>query len=158
MDYEEFRWALGDEVTLDMLRDVYKKKKSLGDNLTRKLMRDFRLYMLVGGMPQVVKEYITTQDLSKVDKVKRSIIELYADDFRKIDPTGKMAKMFYAIPKQLNSKASKYQISSVIKNGKYSFQEELLQDMQDSQVVLFSYHANDPNVGFMLVRNALKCF
>jgi predicted AAA+ superfamily ATPase len=85
-----------------------------------------------------------------VDAVKREIIELYADDFRKIDPTGKMTRMFYSIPGQLNKNASRYQISSVIEQGKQERMEELLQDMADSQVVIFSRHANDPNVGMSL--------
>ncbi len=150
MDYEEFRWALGDEVTIPMLKDAFEQKHSLGDSLVRKLLRDFRLYMLVGGMPQAVNAYLESNNLSTVDSVKREIIELYADDFRKIDPTGKATRMFYAIPGQLNKNASRYQISSVIGQGKQDRVEELLQDVEDSQVVLFSHHANDPNVGMSL--------
>lgn len=150
MDYEEFRWALGDEVTVDLLREAYEARRPLGDGVMRKLLRDFWLYMLVGGMPQVVNEYLDTNNLSAVDKVKREIIELYADDFRKIDPTGKATRMFYAVPGQLNKNASRYQISSVIEQGKQDRVEELLQDMEDSKVVLFSHHADDPNVGLSL--------
>ena len=150
MDYEEFRWALGDTVTVEMLREAYEGRRPLGDGVTRKLMRDFRLYMLVGGMPQAVSEYIASNNLSAVDSVKREIIELYADDFRKIDPTGKATRMFYAIPGQLSKNASRYQISSVIEQGKNDRVEELLQNMEDSKVVLFSHHADDPNVGLSL--------
>lgn len=150
MDYEEFRWALGDTVTVEMLREAYEGRRPLGDGVTRKLMRDFRLYMLVGGMPQAVSEYIASNNLSAVDSVKREIIELYADDFRKIDPTGKATRMFYAIPGQLSKNASRYQISSVIEQGKKDRVEELLQNMEDSKVVLFSHHADDPNVGLSL--------
>ena len=150
MDYEEFRWALGDGVTVDLLREAYEAKRPLGDGVMRKLLRDFRLYMLVGGMPQAVNEYLDTNNLSAVDKVKREIIELYADDFHKIDPTGKATRMFYAVPGQLNKNASRYQISSVIEQGKQDRVEELLQDMEDSKVVLFSHHADDPNVGLSL--------
>ena len=150
MDYEEFRWALGDRVTVDMLREAYEAKRPLGDGVMRKLLRDFRLYMLVGGMPQAINEYLDTNNLSAVDKVKREIIELYADDFRKIDPTGKATRMFYAVPGQLNKNASRYQISSVIEQGKQDRIEELLQDMEDSKVVVFSHHVDDPNVGLTL--------
>jgi len=150
MDYEEFRWALGDEVTIEMLHEAFEAKRQFGDGLTRKLMRDFRLYMLVGGMPQAVNAYLESNNLSIVDAVKREIIELYADDFRKIDPTGKTTRMFYAIPGQLSNNASRYQISSVIEKGKQDRIEELLQDMEDSQVVLFSHHANNPNVGLSM--------
>lgn len=150
MDYEEFRWALDDEVTIPLLRESYETKRSFGDGLTRKLLRDFRLYMLVGGMPQAVDSYLSTNDLQAVDAVKREIIELYADDFRKIDSTGKATRMFYAIPGQLNKNASRYQISSVIENGKQDRVEELLQDMADSQVVLFAHRVSDPYVGMSL--------
>lgn len=150
MDYEEFRWALGDEVTVGMLREAYEARRPLGDGVMRKMLRDFRLYMLVGGMPQAVNEYLDTNNLSAVDRVKREIIELYADDFRKIDPTGKATRMFYSVPGQLNKNASRYQISSVIEQGKQDRVEELLQDMEDSKVVLFSHHADDPNVGLSL--------
>nr|MCR4660311.1 AAA family ATPase [Bacteroidales bacterium] len=75
MDYEEFRWALGDTVTVSLMGETFKKCQSLGDAVTRKLMRDFRLYMLVGGMPQAVNTYLDTLNLSEVDKVKREIIE-----------------------------------------------------------------------------------
>ena len=150
LDYEEFRWALGDQVTIPLLREAYEARKGFGDALTRKLLRDFRLYMLVGGMPQAVNAYISSNNLGVVDSVKREIIELYADDFRKVDPTGRATRLFYAIPGQLNKNASRYQISNVISNGKQDRVEELLQDMEDSQVVLFSHHANDPNVGLSL--------
>ena len=150
MDYEEFRWALGDTVTVEMLREAYEGRRPLGDGVIRKLMRDFRLYMLIGGMPQSVSEYIASNNLSAVDSVKREIIDLYADDFRKIDPTGKATRMFYAIPGQLSKNASRYQISSVIEQGKKDRMEELLQNMEDSKVVLFSHHADDPNVGLSL--------
>ena len=150
MDYEEFRWALGDHVSVGLLREAFEAKRSLGDGVTRKVLRDFRLYMLVGGMPQAVNAYLETNNLSSVDAVKREIIELYADDFRKIDPTGKATRMFYAIPGQLNKNASRYQISSVIAQGKQDRLEEILQDMDDSQVVVFSHHADDPNVGLSM--------
>ena len=150
MDYEEFRWALGDEVTIPLLNDAFEMRKGLGDAVTRQLLRDFRLYMLVGGMPQAVSKYIETNDLGAVDAIKREILELYADDFRKIDPTGKATKMFYAIPGQLNSNATRYQLSSVVEQGKKDRVEEIILDMEDSQVVMIAHHSNDPNVGLPL--------
>ena len=150
MDYEEFRWALGDEVTIPLLNDAFEMRKGLGDAVTRQLLRDFRLYMLVGGMPQAVSKYIETNNLGAVDAIKREILELYADDFRKIDPTGKATKMFYAIPRQLNSNATRYQLSSVVEQAKKDRVEEIIQDMEDSQVVMIAHHSNDPNVGLPL--------
>lgn len=156
MDYEEFRWALGDEATIPLLREVFDRRGHFGDGLTRKLLRDFRLYMLIGGMPQAVNAYLDSNNLSLVDAVKREIIELYADDFRKIDPTGRATRMFHAIPGQLNKNASRYMVSQVIEDGRQSRMEELLQDMEDSQTVLLSRHANDPNVGLSLHADSSK--
>ena len=150
MDYEEFRWALGDKVTIPMLKSAFENKISLGDAVNRRLMRDFRLYMLVGGMPQAVNEYIDTNNFSKVDKVKRSILELYQDDFRKIDATGRASLMFSAIPSELNKNASRYQVSSVIPNEKQNRVFEIIADMKDSLTVNLAYQANDTSAGMSL--------
>lgn len=150
LDYEEFNWALEDNFTIPKLREFFEERRSLGDSLTRKLMRTFRLYMLVGGMPQALNEYISTKDLEKVDAIKREIIDLYAEDFRKIDGSSRATRLFYSIPSQLHSNASRYKLSGVIENEKHDRIEELIQEMEDSHVVLVSRHADDPNVGFAL--------
>lgn len=148
MDYEEFRWALGDEVTIDMLRECFEERRSLGDATTRKLLRDFRLYMLVGGMPQAVNTYLQTNNLTEVDNKKREILEVYIDDFLKIDPSGKISKMFSAIPAQLSKNASRYQQTSVLgKNESASSVAEFLRDMEDSLTVNFAHHSDNPSVG-----------
>lgn len=156
LDYEEFNWALEDHYTIPKLREFFEERRFLGDALTRKLMRAFRLYMLVGGMPQALNEYITTKDLEKVDAIKREIIDLYADDFRKIDGSGRATRLFYSIPSQLSSNASRYMLSGVIENEKHDRIGELIQEMEDSHVVLVSRHADDPNVGFPLHSNIGK--
>lgn len=150
LDYEEFRWALGDTVTLPLLLSTFEKMLPLGDDLNRRLLRDFRLYMLIGGMPQAVDTYIETNNLSIVDQVKRNILELYEDDFRKIDPSGRAGMLFDAIPAELNKNASRYQVSSVIAGEKEERVREILADMQDSMTVYISYHADDPNAGMSL--------
>ena len=147
MDYEEFKWALGDEVTIPILKEKYEEKKPLGQAVFRKMLRDFRLYILVGGMPQAVERYITTNDLRQVDDVKRDILTLYEDDFRKIDPTGKISALFDAIPAQLMGNASRYQVSSVISGNRAGDVLEQITELKDSGTVLVSYHANDPGVG-----------
>lgn len=95
MDNEEFRWAMGDTVH-------------------RRMMRDFRLYMLVGGMPQAVAQYIKTNNLAAVDSVKRDIVSLYIEDLNKIDPSGRASRMYQFIPAQLSKNASRYQVGAVI--------------------------------------------
>ena len=157
MDYEEFRWALGDNTTIPLLKKAYDAKMPLGDAMSRKMMRDFRLYMLIGGMPQAVNEYITANNFRKVDLVKRDILKLYDDDFKKIDPTGRISMLFDAIPAQLNKNASRYQVSSVLENERADSILELLAEMVNSKTVLISYRANDPNSGLSANKD-LKLF
>lgn len=150
MDYEEFCWALGDKVTVPLLRQVFEARQPLGDGVHRKLMRDFRLYMLVGGMPQVVDAYLRQNSFMQVDMEKRNIIELYEDDFRKIDSTGRAAMLFDAIPSELGKNASRYQVSSVIDGQRADDVSSIIEDMKDSMTVNIAYHANDPNAGFAM--------
>jgi len=147
MDFEEFLWATGDTSTSKLLTDVIERKLSVGDAVNRKLMRDFRLYMLVGGMPQAVASYLESNNLRIVDETKRDILSLYRDDFRKIDTTGRISMLFDAIPAQLNTNASRYQVSSVLSGERADSVLELISDMVDSRTVQIAYHANDPNVG-----------
>lgn len=147
MDHEEFLWAVGDTTTIPLLKKVFDSGKPVGAQIHRKLMRDFRLYMLVGGMPQAVNEYIETNNFRKVDQIKRDILNLYEDDFKKIDPTGKLSSLFDAIPAQLNKNASRYQVSSVLNGERAENILESIAELKDSKTVLVSYYANDPNAG-----------
>lgn len=150
MDYEEFLWALGDEVTTPLLLECFIKKKPLGDAVHRKQMQQFRLYMLVGGMPQAVEAYLNTNNFSKIDKVKRNILRLYENDFRKIDISGRASKLFEAIPAELSKNTLRYQVSKVLEQQRANDIREIFADMQDSMTVLASFHTNDPGVGMSL--------
>ena len=150
MDYEEFKWALGDTATINLLQGCFHNRTSLGDATNRKLMRDFRLYMLIGGMPQAVASYLDTNNLEKVDSVKRSIITLYEDDFNKIDSTGNASKMFHQIPAQLTSNANRYLAWSATDGKRNSELAEIISEIKESMVVNMAYHANDPGAGMAL--------
>ncbi len=146
MDYEEFLWALGDNTTVPVLKKAYEGNMRLGDDMNRKLMRDFRLYMLVGGMPQAVSAYINTNNFKKVDEVKRDILKLYDDDLKKIDPTGRASMLFSAIPAQLAKNVSRYQVSGVLENRRAGEVLELVAEMSNSKTVLIAYQSTDPSV------------
>lgn len=152
MDYEEFRWALSDETTVPMLKKFWEVKKPLGP-AHRNTQRDLRLYMLVGGMPQAVNTYLNTNNLKKVDAAKRKIIKLYADDFRKIDPAGRITRLFLSIPAQLSNNESRYQPTTVLGNVDREKMTELLSNLENSKTVCFAYHSNDPNVGMELTKD-----
>lgn len=152
MDYEEFRWALGDTSTFPLLNKFWEKKIPLGQAY-RKTQRDFRLYILVGGMPQAVNTYIDTNNLQEVDEIKRKIIHLYEDDFLKIDPTGRISKIFMSIPAALSRNASRYVPSAAIGHVDNDRRLELLKELEDSKTVTIAYHADDPHVGLPITAN-----
>lgn len=147
MDYEEFLWALGDTVTIPILKQLFEKKQPVGSMLHRKMMRMFRLYMLIGGMPQAVDAYIRANNFKEIDAVKRDILNLYEDDFRKIDATGRLSLLFDSIPAQLNKNASRYQVSSVLEHGRADQILERISELKESKTVLAAYHTNDPGAG-----------
>lgn len=153
MDYEEFKWALGDTATIPLLRTAFEKKMALGDAVHRKLMRDFRLYMLVGGMPQAVAAYIKTNNFSAVDLAKRDIIALYEEDFGKIDDSGRAKAMYDAIPAQLSKNTLRYQVGKAIPNEKVERVINVVKDMEDSMTTNVAYHSDDPIVGLALTKN-----
>lgn len=153
MDYEEFRWALGDTATIPLLRNAFEKKLPLGDAVHRKLMRDFRLYMLVGGMPQAVAAYIKTNNFTAVDLAKRDIIALYEEDFGKIDDSGRAKAMYDAIPAQLSKNALRYQVGKAVKDEKVERIVNVVKEMEDSMTVNVTYHSDDPNAGLALTKN-----
>lgn len=147
MDYEEFLWAVGDTTTYSLIQKCFESERPLGDQINRRLLRDFRLYMLVGGMPQAVDAYLTTNNFKMVDAVKRDILGLYEADFSRIDPTGRIAMLFDAIPAQLNKNASRYKVSGILEHSRAGDILELISELRDSKTVIVSYHANDPGVG-----------
>ncbi|HPG55589.1 MAG: hypothetical protein BWY47_00240 [Bacteroidetes bacterium ADurb.Bin302] len=155
MDYEEFRWALGDEATIPLLRTFYDKKLPL-NKAHRDKMRDFRLYMLIGGMPQAVNAYIETNNFSMVDQAKRGIIQLYLDDFQKLDSAGRLEKLFKEIPSQLSQTSNRFRPYAILGNVDDNKLLELMKNLEDSKTTLFSFHSNDPNVGMSLTKNLSK--
>ena len=155
MDYEEFRWALGDESTMPLLGSFYERHLPLG-SAHRAKMRDLRLYMLVGGMPQAVNAYLETNNLSIVDEVKRGIIKLYQDDFQKLDSSGRLETLFMEIPSQLSQNTNRYRPYSAIGEVNSDKMIEFLRSLEDSKTVLISYHSNDPNVGMSLTKDISK--
>ena len=144
MDYEEFNWALGKST--DSIRTLVEKNVAIGDMTNRKLMRDFRIYMAVGGMPQAVEAYTEGKNFSEIDMVKRQIISLYEDDFKKIDASGRISALYHSIPAQLAKDSKKYRISTAIGKKSKAKTEELLYELIDSKTILPCYNSTDPRV------------
>ena len=152
MDYEEFRWAMGDTAFSSVMPQLLGSRQPVGA-AHRKQMRNLRLYMLVGGMPQAVSEFLATNNLCAVDVVKREIVNLYLDDLRKVDASGRMSKLFMSIPSQLNRHMARYYPKTVIGQADEDLRHELRWGLEDSCTALVCYHADDPHVGMPLARN-----
>ena len=144
MDYEEFCDAVGNNYGL--LQQIYDSGAAIGQATNRKLMRDLRIYMAVGGMPQAVEAYINGKNFSEVDMVKRQIISLYEEDFKKIDASGRISALYHAIPAQLSKDVRKYRITTAIGKRNNMKVEELLYELIDSKTVLPCYNSTDPRV------------
>lgn len=149
MDFEEFLWAIGDETSMPLIRYAFEKLKPLGDAAHRSLMKKFRLYMLVGGMPQAVNEYLDTNNFEDVDQVKREIIQLYINDLRKIDESWNASRIFESIPTELSRNKLRYEPGGIVKTGRNRLGDVWI-DLEDSLTVNFSYKCSDPNVGMSL--------
>ena len=150
LDFEEFLWAIGKPTTFDLIRYSFERMKPLGDPINRDMMKLFRLYMLVGGMPQAIAAYLSAGDFVVVDEVKRDILTLYLDDFRRIDNKGRASTIFQSIPAELSRNTQRYTLGKVLKNVKLSRLGEIFRDLDDSRTVNFAYHSNDPNIGLAL--------
>lgn len=154
MDFEEFLWAIGDEITAETIKHLLQSKKPAGNAMHRNLMRIFRLYMLIGGMPQAIETYIDKNNLQLVDEAKREIVDLYEEDFVKIDGSGLAGDIYDAIPANLSGNASRYILSSAREGIRSEQVRELIPDMLSSYTMNIAYHANNPSVGMALEKDA----
>lgn len=145
MTYKEFCIAINSK-SYNLAYEIFNELKPIGESTNRKLMRDYRIYMAVGGMPQAVEAYIQGKQFVEIDRIKREIISLYMDDFKKIDSSGRISALYLAIPSFLAHDVKKYRITSVLKKRKSNKDEELLYELIDSKTVLISYNSSDPNV------------
>ncbi len=160
MDFEEFLWAIGDEVTAKTIKYLLSEKRPAGDVMHRAIMRTFRLYMLIGGMPQAIETYLDKNNLQIVDEVKREIINLYEEDFTKIDGTGLAGDIYDAIPANLSGNVSRYILSNAREGVRSERVRELIPEILSSSTVNIAYHANNPGVGMPLEKdfNRYKLF
>ena len=156
MDFEEFLWAIGDEVSIETIKILLEKKRPAGNAIHRNLMRIFRLYMLIGGMPQAVETYLEKNNLQEVDEIKREIVDLYEEDFTKIDASGLAGDIYDAIPANLSSNASRYILSNAREGTRSERVRDLLPDILSSYTVNIAYHANNPAVGMALEKDVGK--
>ena len=160
LDFEEFLWALGDTTTIPFLKQCYDNKTKI-DIAHNRIMKDFRTYVLVGGMPQAIVEYIKTKSFDKVDDKKRDILKLYHDDINKHgDNSKKIVMMYDNIPGQLSNGSKKYKLTSIDKTARNQNYENELTWLDDAKIINLCNNVTDPSIGLGLTKdeNSYKCY
>lgn len=161
MDFEEFLWALGDELMMPFITQCFQKRKPLG-GLHRKALDYFRTYMIVGGMPQSILKYIETHDFEEVDRVKRSILQVYKNDIAQYasNVEHKVKSIFDELPAQLQKHEKKFRLSALESGAAYRDYDDAFFWLSDAGIVNICYNCTAPNIGLRLnmERNTLKCY
>ena len=162
LDFEEFLWATGDKTTVPFIRQCFESKAALGQALHRKIMDDLRQYMLVGGMPQAVLEYVKKKDFEATDTVKRRILKLYREDVSKFAKgyEDKVLAIFDRIPSQLSKKEKKYRLSSISRHARFRNYEDSFVWLNEAMVVNTCFNVTDPSIGLALSADysTQKCY
>ena len=162
MDFEEFCWALGDEVTVPLIRRHFDDRKPLGTAMHKVVLEQFRKYMIIGGMPRVVQEYAKTGSFDKVEHEKRMILKLYREDISKKSKINRLrtSSLFESIPSDLSKHDKKVEPGKVDRSSRMADLDEPLFWLEDSMICNICYNATSPDVGLGLNRDHLtvKCY
>lgn len=161
MDFEEFLWAIGDDMTMPFIRQCFEKKMPMGP-MHRKTINLFRQYLIIGGMPQAVQCFVETKNFQDVDVVKRDIISLYR---RSIDKHSKMYRekvkaVFNQIPSELQKHEKRFRLADISTNARFRSYETSFLWLQDAQIINMCYNVTEPQVGLKLKQDSLsfKCY
>ena len=161
MDFEEFLWALGDEVLMPFIKSNFEKKTPMGA-FHRRALDYFRQYMIVGGMPQAVQTYVDTHDFDKVDEKKRDILSIYRNDIRKYadNQETKVASIFEEIPGQLQKHEKKFKLADLQQQARMRDYSEAFFWLSDAKIINCCFNSTEPSIGLKLneERTTLKCY
>ena len=161
MDFEEFLWAMGNDVMMPYIRARFEKRQPMGE-FHREAMHYFRQYLIVGGMPQAVAEYAASRDFTRVDAVKRQILRLYKNDIKKYagTATARVSAIYDAIPGQLQKKEKKFTLTALKDEARMREYDSDFFWLEESKMVNISYNTTAPNIGLQLNedRTVLKCY
>lgn len=161
LDFEEFLWAMGDEMMMPYIRKQFDAAKPMGE-FHRRAMDYFRKYMIIGGMPQAVNSYIESRDFTAVDSIKRQILRLYRNDIRKYADNyeTKVTAIFDEIPAQLSRHEKKFRLSSLKDDARMRDYEDSFFWLDDAKIINCCYNTSEPGMGLRLneERTTLKCY
>ena len=155
MDFEEFLWANNDNILMDFIKKCFNEHKPLGA-VHKKAMDYFKKYLIVGGMPQVVKEYVENNcDFKKCDIVKRDILSLYRNDmYKRASNYGlKVEAIYDSIPDQLQRHDKKFRITALDENAKARDYNDAFLWLGDAMIANIAFNTTEPSVGLKLNRD-----
>lgn len=147
MDFEEFLWAVGDKITFREIRRSFEERVAMGQKYHRQVMNQYLLYMLIGGMPQVVSTYIEKNSFRAIETSKKEILNLYIKDAEKIrgDRSGKCKRIMSLIPSMLSRHDKSFKAADVRKNSRIRDYLDSVYALADSKMVNICYRCTDPN-------------
>mgnify|MGYP002854419525 CR=1 FL=1 len=162
MDFEEFLWAFGEEKMMDFIRMQFAKQSPVGQSMHRKIMDYFRLYLIIGGMPQAVLEYLETKSFEDTDRVKRQILNLYNNCIEQYagGHTAKVKAIYEAIPSQLQLHDNKFQLADLNKDARFRDYDSAFFWLRDARMINLAFNTTEPSIGLGLKQkdNSLKCY
>lgn len=152
MDFEEFLWAMGDESTIPYLQMCFEERRPVGQAMHRRVMNDYRQYMMTGGMPQVVENYLSSRDFSSADRIKGRILDVYRQDIHKFayEDAARVISLFDELPSQLAKKEKTYKLASIKKGSRFADYEDAFLWLDEAMVVNNCRNATDPTVGLRI--------
>lgn len=152
LDFEEFLWAEGYVNAVSLLKEYFDKNEKVPDMINEKYENLFREFMVVGGMPEVVSDYVENHDFNRVAAIQERILENYRFDISKHAKGAekiKVRKCYDAIPKQLAKELTKFQYSTVEKGQTSKKYGGSVQWLKDSNLVNPCYNIHEPYLPLM---------
>lgn len=156
MDFEEFLWAKGlTQEVYEIVKSAYKELKPVPDFVHQQLSRYYREYLVVGGMPEVVQKFVTSNDFTDVVNAQRSIISTYRSDITNY--AGKQAplvkRVFDAIPSELGKQDKRFVLADIEKGASLRKYEDPTQWLIDAGVAYYSFNTNALELPFVATEN-----
>ncbi len=161
MDFEEYLWAKEDNFTIPFLKQQLKTLKPMG-SAHQQILKSFREYMLVGGMPQAVEAYLNSRDFSKADFVKQQILSLYKQDMedQQEENPKYVTSFFDCIPSELSKHDKRYVLSHVDENARIKSYRDPIRWLDEAMIINIANNVEDPSAAFNLsvIDPSFKCY
>lgn len=162
MDFEEFLWAKGDEVSVPYMKECFLKNEPLDDAWHMRFLSMYREYMVVGGMPQVISAYLPGCNIKAAELQKRTIIKLYHEDIRKIPVSQsiKTERLFDAVPSLLSKTSKIFSPSDVKANSRTREYYDAVEWLSEAKIINKCTSTRDPSAALMLSLDdtSFKCY